>query len=92
VNRRKFLLLSLSTFLIGPIVDRFQRKISRGRLGSEVAPLEYGSSENRGIGHLQSGAKTIAVVPDLPLDEGSLFAEDPISEHSVPTAIYISGS
>lgn len=91
MNRRKFLLLSLSTFLIGPIVDRFQRKISRGRLRSEVSPLELGSSD-REIGHLQSGAKLIAVDPDLPLDDDSLFAEDPISEHSVPTAIYISGS
>lgn len=92
MNRRKFLLLSLSTYLIGPIVNRFQRKILRGRLRSEVAPLEYGASENRGIGHLQSGAKTIVAGPNLPLDEDSLFAEDPITEHSVPTAIYISGS
>lgn len=92
MNRRKFLFLSLSTFLIGTIVDGLQRKVSEGRLNkNKVVPLEYGPGD-RGIVHLPPGTNNVAIGSDFSLDEHNLFAEDPISEHSTPTTIYVSGS
>lgn len=92
MNRRKFLVLSLSTFLIGTIVDGFQRKVSKGRSNKNgVVPQEYGPGD-RGTAHLPPGTKNVDIASEFPLDGHSLFAEDPISEHSTPATIYVSGS